>query len=92
MSVRKREWITRKGERKEAWIVDYAVNGSRHLKTFERKKDADAYYAQVSVDVGKGVHVALADGSSRFVDVSMPEHAWRWAISRTTQAPQPPEW
>jgi integrase len=42
----------------EAWIVEYSVNGSRHLKTFERKKDADVYYAQVSVDVGKGVHVA----------------------------------
>jgi len=25
MSVRKRVWTTRKGERKEAWIVDYAV-------------------------------------------------------------------
>jgi integrase len=58
MSVRKRVWTTRRGERKEAWTVDYAVNGSRHLKTFERKKDADAYYAQVSVDVGKGIHIA----------------------------------
>jgi len=58
MSVRKRVWTTRRGERKEAWIVDYAANGSRHLKTFERKKDADAYEAQVSVDVGKGIHIA----------------------------------
>jgi len=23
MSVRKREWVTRKGEKKEAWILDY---------------------------------------------------------------------
>lgn len=58
MSVRKRTWTTARGEIKEAWIVDYAVNGSRHLKTFERKKDADVYYAQVSVDVGKGIRVA----------------------------------
>jgi integrase len=44
MSVRKREWVTRKGERKEAWVVDRIDgNGKRHLKTFERKKDADAY-------------------------------------------------
>jgi hypothetical protein len=42
MSVRKRQWTTRKGEQKEAWIVDYAVNGSRHIETFGRKKDADA--------------------------------------------------
>jgi integrase len=58
MSVRKRVWTTRKGEIKEAWIVDYSANGSRHIETFERKKDADAREAQVSVDVGKGIHIA----------------------------------
>jgi integrase len=58
MGVRKREWITRKGERQEAWIVDYAVNGSRHIETFERKRDADAREAEVTVSVGKGVHIA----------------------------------
>jgi integrase len=58
MSVRKRTWTTRKGESKEAWIVDYSVNGSRHIETFERKKDADAREAQVTVNVGKGIHIA----------------------------------
>jgi integrase len=58
MSVRKRVWTTRKGETKEAWIVDYSANGSRHIETFERKKDADAREAQVTVDVGKGIHIA----------------------------------
>ena len=58
MSVRKRKWLTRNGEAKEAWIVDYSVNGSRHIETFERKKDADAREAQVTVDVGKGIHIA----------------------------------
>jgi integrase len=58
-----KEYIDRAAEllgiqTQEKWIVDYAVNGSRHLKTFERKKDADAYEAQVSVDVGKGIHIA----------------------------------
>jgi len=72
MSVRKREWITRKGEHKEAWIVDYSVNGSRHLKTFERKKDADAYEAQVTVDVGKGIHIA----PSRSVTVAEAGDLW----------------
>ena len=42
MSVRKRTWTTRKGETREAWIVDFAVSGSRHTETFERKRDADA--------------------------------------------------
>ena len=58
MSVRKREWITRQGEAKQAWIVDYTVNGARHIETFKRKKDADAREATVMVDVGKGIHIA----------------------------------
>ena len=43
-------------------------------------------------DRRKGAHVLLADGSARFVDASTPEHAWRWAISRTTRQPMPSEW
>jgi integrase len=58
VSVRKRTWTTRRGEQKEAWIVDYAVNGSRHIETFDRKKDADAREAEVTVNVGKGIHIA----------------------------------
>jgi integrase len=58
MSVRKRVWTTRSGETKEAWIVDYSVNGSRHIETFARKKDADEREAKVRVDVSKGVHIA----------------------------------
>src|SRR5215469_3365825 len=77
MSVRKRAWTTRRGERREAWIVDYVANGSRHIETFERKKDADAREAQVTVDVSRGVHTApsksitvvqAADDWIRFVE------------------------
>src|SRR5271169_638434 len=72
MSVRKRSWITRKGESKEAWIVDYVDGTGRHIETFARKKDADAYEAQVSVDVGKGIHVA----PSKSVTVSEAGELW----------------
>src|SRR5262249_23212727 len=59
MSVRKRAWITSKGEEREAWIVDYSdQTGARHLKTFERKKEADAYHATVRVDIRAGVHTS----------------------------------
>jgi integrase len=58
MSVRKRVWTTRTGEVKEAWIVNYGPKGSRHIETFERKKDAEAREAQVTVDIGKGIHIA----------------------------------
>jgi integrase len=55
MSVRKREW----GKDGEAWVVDYFdQNRKRRLKTFKRKKDADAYHAKVTVDVAAGVHTS----------------------------------
>jgi integrase len=57
VSVRKRVWKTRMGEMKEAWIVDYRDQyGERHIKTFERKKDADAHHAAVAVSVRAGTH------------------------------------
>lgn len=59
MSVRKRSWVTRKGEKKTAWVVDYVDQaGARHVATFARKKDADDYRATVKVDVRAGVHTA----------------------------------
>jgi integrase len=59
MSVRKRTWTTTTGEQKEAWVVDYTdQNGQRHIKTFDRKKDADAHHAGVKVDVRSGVHTS----------------------------------
>jgi integrase len=61
MSVRKREWTTRKGETKTAWVVDYSTpEGGRHLRTFERKKDADAFAQQTGVDVRAGTHTPLS--------------------------------
>jgi len=59
MSVRKRKWTTAKGEKKEAWVADYTdQTGKRHLKTFDRKKEADAYLAKTKVEVKDGVHTA----------------------------------
>jgi integrase len=63
MSVRKRTWTTRKGEKKEAWIVDYTDQAAkRHIQTFERKKEADEYHATVRVDVRQGVHTPQSKG------------------------------
>lgn len=59
MSVRKREWTTRNGEQREAWIVDYFdAGGVRRLKTFKRKKEADAWADQTGVAVREGTHIA----------------------------------
>jgi integrase len=61
MSVRKRVWTTRTGETKEAWIVDYFdQNRLRHIKTFERKKEAEAHLAAVKHEVSEGIHTAIS--------------------------------
>lgn len=59
MSVRKRTWTTSKGEKKEAWIVDYVdQQGGRHMKHFPRKREADEYEATVRVHVREGIHTS----------------------------------
>ena len=59
MSVRKRIWKTSGGVEKEAWVVDYVdQRGKRRLKTFMKKKAADAYAATANVEIRAGVHTA----------------------------------
>lgn len=79
MSVRKREWTTRRGEAKSAWVVDYIdAKGKRRLKTFSKKKDADQFAAKASVEVREGVHVP--DSASATVE----EAARLWLTSAKT--------
>jgi integrase len=72
MSVRKRKWTTRRGEAKEAWIVDYSQDGNRHIETFKKKKDADAYAQQVGVDIRAGTHTPV----SRSITVKQAADDW----------------
>lgn len=59
MSIRKRKWTNAKGVEKEAWVVDYVdTKSTRRLKTFAKKKDADAFASKTDVEVREGVHVA----------------------------------
>lgn len=59
MSIRKREWVTAKGETKSAWVVNYTDQaGKRRLKTFAKKKEADEFAATAKVEVMAGKHVA----------------------------------
>ena len=59
MSVRKRQWTTAKGEVREGWVVNYTdAKGVRRLKTFPRKREADAFAAAATVEIRDGVHVA----------------------------------
>jgi hypothetical protein len=59
MAVRKRTWKPKSGPPQERWIVDYAdAQGDRHIRTFERKKEADAFHASVNVEVRLGIHTS----------------------------------
>ncbi|SJM28988.1 tyrosine-type recombinase/integrase [Mesorhizobium delmotii] len=65
MSVRKRKWTTAKGVEREAWIVDYVDGkGARRLKTFAKKKEADAFEATATVEIREGTHVADSDSTT----------------------------
>jgi integrase len=73
VSVRKRTWKSPSGEPKEAWVVDYVdQQGDRHLKTFARKRDADAHHAVVSTSVRAGTHTA----DSKSVTVGEAARLW----------------
>ena len=86
MSVRKRKWTTGKGESREAWVVDYVdQKGGRVLKTFDRKKGADAFAATSAVEVREGTHTA----ASTSITVEQAGKLWldtgeRNGLERTT--------
>ncbi len=59
MAIRKRTWTKSDGTERTAWVVDYFdQHRKRHIKTFEKKKDAEEWRAQARVEVKKGVHTA----------------------------------
>jgi integrase len=73
MSVRKRTWKSPDGEPREAWVVDYVdQHGDRHLKTFAKKRDADAHHAIVGTAVRAGMHTA----DSKSVTVARAAELW----------------
>lgn len=73
MSIRKRTWTTARGDEKSAWVVDYVdTKGTRRLKTFVKKKEADSFAATAKVEVREGLHVADSDS----VTVSAASAFW----------------
>jgi integrase len=63
VSIRRRKWKSPNGEARAAWVVDYIdQHGERHLKTFARKRAAEAYSVTVATGVRDGTHTA--DGRS----------------------------
>jgi integrase len=55
--VRKRTWTNSKGEQ-TAWVADYTdQEGKRHIKTFDLKREADAWLATTQTEVNAGTHI-----------------------------------
>jgi integrase len=77
MSIRKRTWTTN-GLKKTAWVVDYSdQSGTRRLKTFDRKKDAEDFEANSKVKIKAGIHTA--DSAS----ITVAEAGERWIAACT---------
>jgi integrase len=73
MSIRKRTWKTAKGDAKEAWVVDYVDQaGKRRLKTFGKKKEADAFKTRARFEITQGTHTP--DSAS----ITVAEAAEKW--------------
>ncbi|MGY3615949.1 hypothetical protein ACVJGD_002145 [Bradyrhizobium sp. USDA 10063] len=91
MSVRTHTWTTKSGEKRQSYLVQYSTpeldsrgKRRRHVKFFQRKKDAHAFHAQVRVDVAKGVHVP----HSKSITVAEAGQHWLDAcgdLERTTR-------
>lgn len=78
-SIRKREWVTPKGEQKSAWVVDYIdQGGKRRLKTFARRKDADDWRTKSQHEISHGVHTPES------ASVTLKEAGERWIRSAET--------
>jgi integrase len=65
--------MTKGGER-SAWVVSYQHNGKQHLRSFSKKKMADAWRAEMQTEQKKGMHVpastsiTVADAGQRWLD------------------------
>lgn len=73
-SVTKRKW-TYNGVEKTAWIVRYVDGkGVRRGKTFELKKQADAYRRKVDDEIDKGTHAPESTATVQHVAMQYLRH------------------
>src|SRR5262249_58960169 len=92
MSVRKRTWPNRDGSQGEAWVVAYTDHeGKRRIRSFEKKREADAYHASISNELRSGIHVP----DSQSVTVAEAGRLWlegcdTASLERSTLDDDPP--
>ncbi len=90
MSIRKRTWSTKGGD-KEAWIVDYKdQQGKRRLKTFPLKKDATAWWeGHAAHEIKQGTHtpestsITVAEAGANWIKWAELEGLERSTVDRS---------
>jgi integrase len=83
MAIRKRTW-RHKGQEKSAWVVDYVdLGGTRRLKTFRTKGEAQTWAATTHIDLQRGTHVA--DRAS----MTVAEAAQLWLATNSDDGLEP---
>jgi len=71
--IRRRSWKTPAGEIREAWIADYKdQSGTRRLKTFTTRREADAWLVGARSEVAAGTHTAAS------ASITVAEACARW--------------
>lgn len=70
-SIRKRSWKNASGVH-AAYILDYTDRDGRHIKTFERKRDAEAERTRITGQIAAGTHTA----SSRSITLAAAGAQW----------------
>lgn len=84
MSIRKRSWKSA-GEDKTAWVVDYVdQRGQRRLKTFDLKKEAEAWAVTARHEIATGAHASSAKTTIEEVVGSWITHCVDEGLERTT--------
>jgi integrase len=79
-TVRKRTWVTRKGETKTAWLADYFdQHRKRHKRQFATKKAASDWLDTVRYEVKTGIHAPDAES------ITVAEAAELWLSGREAQ-------
>lgn len=89
--IRRRRWVTA-GETREAWIVDYRdQSGTRRLKTFATRREADTWLVGARHEVAQGTHTAastsitVAQACERWIEAGVKDELEHGSIRQRRQ-------
>ena len=88
-AIRKREWVSPKGQKKTAWLVDYKdQSGKRRARQFATKKEAEAYADRARDEIRQGRHthdrdsITVAIAANLWIAAAEAENLERSTIKR----------